>query len=85
MTREEASFILANIDRSVCDEELSEALDVAIEALKHEPKTGHWVNGDHCSECGCDVPAYVEDWKWERDMNAKFCPNCGARMQEVEE
>ena len=37
MTREEASFILANIDRRVCDEELSEALDMAIEALSTEP------------------------------------------------
>jgi len=33
MTREEAIFILQNIDRRVCDDELSEALDVAIEAL----------------------------------------------------
>lgn len=37
MTREEASFILANIDRRVCDDELSEALDMAIKALEQEP------------------------------------------------
>lgn len=37
MTREEASFILANIDRRVCDDDLSEALDMAIEALEQEP------------------------------------------------
>lgn len=37
MTREEASFILANIDRRVCDDELNEALDIAIKALEQEP------------------------------------------------
>jgi len=37
MTREEASFILANIDRRVCDDELNDALDMAIKALEQEP------------------------------------------------
>lgn len=37
MTREEASFILANIDRRVCDDELNEALDMGIKALEQEP------------------------------------------------
>ena len=37
MTKEEASFILTNIDRRVCDKELNEALDMAVEALKQEP------------------------------------------------
>ena len=37
MTREEASFILANIDRRVCDDELNEALDMAIKALEQQP------------------------------------------------
>jgi len=40
---------------------------------------GKWIDG-HCSLCGCDVPAYIEDWKWIKDMNANYCPNCGARM-----
>lgn len=42
-------------------------------------KTGHWIDG-HCSECGCDAPAYIIDWKWQKDINAKYCSNCGARM-----
>ena len=37
MNRKEASFILANIDRRVCDDELNEALDMAIKALEQEP------------------------------------------------
>ena len=36
MTLDEASFILANIDRRVCDDELNEALDMAIKALDQE-------------------------------------------------
>ena len=50
-----------------------------------EPKTGHWVHGEYCSECGCDVPAYIVDWKWQKDMDAKYCPNCGARMVDPQE
>jgi len=37
MNRKEASFILANIDRRVCDDELNEALDMAIKALEQQP------------------------------------------------
>ena len=37
MTKEEASFILINIDRRVCDKELNEALDMAIKILEQEP------------------------------------------------
>jgi len=51
-------------------------------SVKQEPKTGHWIDG-HCSECGCDVPAYIIDWKWQKDMDAKFCPNCGIRMESI--
>jgi len=53
-------------------------------ALEQETKTGHWiadvdrwgdiatsVNGYRCSECGM----------FEADMD-KFCPNCGAKMEE---
>ena len=36
MTNKEASFILANIDRRVCDDELSNALDMAIKALEQQ-------------------------------------------------
>jgi hypothetical protein len=43
-------------------------------------KTGKWIDG-RCSECGCDAPAYIIDWKWQRDMNAKYCPNCGIGME----
>ena len=48
-----------------------------------ERKKGKWIDGQ-CSECGCDIPAYIIDWKWQKDMDAKFCPMCGARMERGE-
>lgn len=137
MTNEEASFILANIDRRVCDDELSDALDVAIKALEAQPaedcisreqakdamyalcdetetlednpwrenphidaiideidnlpsvtpkaKVGHWIDIQYfkaddtyyrpkCPFCGIEPKEY-----------SNYCPECGARMEEVEE
>lgn len=45
-----------------------------------ERKVGKWING-HCSICGCDVPAYIIDWKWKEDMKADYCPKCGSEME----
>lgn len=49
-------------------------IDMAIQALEQEPKTGHWIEDEYemevrCSACG-----------EENDMCSKYCPNCGARM-----
>lgn len=150
MTREEASFILANIDRRVCDDELNEALDIAIKALEHPeknviaivpcedaisrqavkdmlmrewtryipmdldvnlsfvlakvgelppvtplPKIGKWYNirvqgqiddeiieAFACSRCNA-----ISVFRMTGDgeiVNGDFCPNCRAKMQEVE-
>lgn len=85
MNRGEASFILANIDRRVCDDELNEALDVAIKALEQEPKTGYWIFVDkahehaHCSECDYGDVDLLDG----RPHN--YCPNCGAKMVELQE
>ena len=38
-----------------------------------------WEDGS-CTNCHCDVPAYIIDWRWVQDMDAKYCPNCGAKM-----
>jgi hypothetical protein len=45
-----------------------------------ERKKAKWIDG-RCSNCGCDTPAYIIDWKWQKDMDANFCPNCGADMR----
>jgi hypothetical protein len=64
---------------------LIHGVDCMPSVAPHELRKGHWVHGEYCSECGCDVPAYIIDWKWQKDMDAKYCPNCGARMEEVKE
>lgn len=76
-----------------CDEYLArhisdidkEFLKKAKEALQQQPKTGHWIAveneemetvGYYCSEC--DLPM-------ETEQRTNFCPNCGAKMQEVKD
>lgn len=68
MTIEEAIFILANIDRRVCDDELSEALDMAIQALNQEP----------CDDCISRqaVLEYIEGNEadlWHKSENELVC------------
>ena len=53
MTREEASFYLANMDRKYMEKNMSEALDMAIKALEQEP---------------CDVINAVIEWLKEKDF-----------------
>jgi Zn finger protein HypA/HybF involved in hydrogenase expression len=68
---------------------LDKVLDMAIKALKQQPKTGHWIvireefefmggivnepRGCKCSNCN-KVVRFKSD----------FCPNCGADMRESE-
>lgn len=48
-------------------------------------KQGEWVDGK-CSVCGRDIPIYRIVFKgeevWRNKDSARFCPNCGARMEE---
>lgn len=71
----------------------NDALDAAAESaptVEAEPvKHGHWKydNQYHwyracCSECGY---YRVTDIKADRWNEWKYCPNCGAKMDEVEE
>ena len=60
MTRKEAIFILANIDRRVCDDELSEALDMAIEALKQLKEKPEYIDTQHVGMVLRDVPEQPE-------------------------
>lgn len=87
MTTEEAIEICRNImpHRGT---PVFEALDMAIKALEQQPTrpTGRWIEKEdynldtyyECSECGADYCI-------EGDILIhKYCPNCGARMAEVE-
>ena len=59
------------------------SLNKAIKALKQEPKTGHWIweledwNKWTCSECG-----YFKRTDIHSTLGYKYCPNCGAKMEE---
>ena len=53
------------------------------EPVKH----GRWINGK-CSECGCTPlrKVYLRgELVYEEQFDYDFCPNCGAKMDEVEE
>ena len=87
MTREEAIQILSTRDAHgvLCGytSGVTEALDMAIEALRDKPK-GEWIleyDGDSecdnlykCSICGVECGCEEYD-------KPNFCPNCGADMR----
>ena len=91
MTRDEAINRILGIERSTHihtrdDARDFEALEMAIEALEQEPKTGQWrVDIDksrgcdwrrfYCSECG----------NWQTYGTTRFRPFCGARMESEEQ
>lgn len=91
MTREEAIKILSNRDvhgiPSGYNGGYAEAIDLAIETLKAEPKHGHWideglVDGNQnrycrCSECGKGDTQAIS-------QRVPYCWWCGAKMDEPE-
>lgn len=77
MTREEAIERLKNHTQYRCGGVDLVAINMAIQALEQEPKTGHWVKksqygNDYCSEC---------DYELLMRGKPKFCPNCGTKME----
>jgi len=85
MTNEEAISIIENRD-SIMDycesQQLAEALDVAVEALKAQPKIGHWIRtGEYYTGAYGDIE-YVKCSRCHEDSleEGTFCPNCGAKM-----
>ena len=91
MTREEAITKINRLRNEYNDQYIdycgtNEAVNMAIEALKAEPvRHGRWINhlcedgatdGIFCSQC---------DYEIDRDSRPNYCPNCGAKMQEVED
>lgn len=85
MKKEEAIQILSTRDAHgvLCGytSGVTEALDMAVEALRDRPM-GEWVDKgrySECSKCG-EVAQKVElcDCVYEHLTN--YCPNCGARM-----
>lgn len=62
--------------------------------LEPKPKTGHWewvqydynpkLGNWHCSECRCIVVECVDKEEKGGIPLYKYCPQCGAKMQEAE-
>lgn len=98
MTKEEAISIISGYEAYGCGyclqggDEVEEALSLAIDALKQEPvRHGKYIGTEFdgyadgcpvyyewkCSECGCVFE--------EEEPTYNYCPNCGAKMDEVEE
>ena len=90
MTVEKAIEILSDVgDINRCCAEDAEALDMAIKALEQQPKTGHWILLDECSNSGyycseCHKKVIKEGWS-KTVKKVKYCPNCGAKMAESED
>ena len=65
-----------------------------LQPVTPQPKVGHWewvqydgnpnIGNWHCSECRAIVN-YEPTYRWEKKPYHKFCPNCGAKMQEEKE
>lgn len=65
-----------------------DVLDTTISALKNPDsyKHGHWFLLDECSNAGvycsvCHKKVYKEQYANQK-LKSKFCPNCGAMMDE---
>lgn len=83
MTRSEAIKILWQYDVNFEPhpaEDVMHAIDMAIEALEHEPKRGKLIaiddTHDQCMECGAIFCITSSD-EWE----VNYCPNCGKGME----
>lgn len=94
ISRQAVLDVLCNLgwgcEENGADTEYVSALEDCAEKVKElpsvkpqEPKTGRWIDG-HCSECDCEEPIFIVEmfgWRWIKDMDAKYCPNCGKKME----
>ena len=77
-------------EQTLTQNQINEALDMAIKALEQQPKTGHWIEKDDfdgdthydCSECG-ESFCLIDGTPTDNLYN--YCPNCGAKMIEPQE
>ena len=78
-TQQEVCGFLAN---------LMDVLENQMIGLESTNKCGEWLDNGFCGDCVCSVCKHEFDYDIAnmRGFNfalPKFCPNCGAKMQEV--
>lgn len=80
MTKQEAIEWFRLMQEKFENTKYANALDMAIEALEHEPKPGKLIaiddTHDKCMECGAIFCITSSD-EWE----VNYCPNCGKGME----
>lgn len=77
------SFMCGECPGDCQDCELSEALHLAIKALKNERPTGEWIEAHINSLGGFVYYSYrCSNCKKEYKGEYNYCPNCGAQMIE---
>ena len=94
MTREEATFFLANMDRRYMEDGMSEALDMAIKALEQLSSYEQTINKltdaiskqepktGHWIDKHFDIATCSEcGFKGGNYHVFNYCPNCGADMR----
>ena len=89
MTREEAIKALTlcidwaeHREESCCDYVPVELLVAARNLLERQKgRNGKWVRGEFGSKCSC-CGLYTHRDKLGEPWESKFCPNCGAKMEE---
>ena len=95
MTREEALSKVKGYLTDLFPLEGYDKVEEIIKALEQEPKTiGHWIEGQtdnpniHNILCSCCCEGYPSkghaNSQYTREK-FKYCPNCGARMIELQE
>ena len=86
MTREEAQISLAKLKRyisggGVVDRKANEAIDMAISVLGQPKRVrGHWIVDK--DNTGCTYGKCTSCGMKQYAGRTKFCPNCGARMED---
>jgi len=68
---------------SDANDAMQESIDTieALPPITPQQKTGEWIDGK-CSRCGTHAPYWAMASTY---YCSDYCPNCGAKMQEVEE
>lgn len=84
MTREEAIKHIKTISKIAINDgytsDIVDACAMSVEALRNEPKNGHWIKNKH-TFWTCDTCEFVNHYN---RIKYNYCPNCGAKMESEE-